>query len=99
MAVAHSVSATVTATNYKYEQLLVGARNGVNRVYTTPDYFLPTTFELYHNGRRMIRSGLITEIEYEVQESGGVGTGFDTVLFLAFSPIASSVLRANYTAL
>jgi hypothetical protein len=34
--------------------------------------------------------------DYVVEESGGVGTGFDTVNLLTFSPIERSSLVASY---
>jgi len=45
---------------------------------------------VYHNGRKLQQ-----DVEYFVSESGGVGSGYDTVN-LNFSPRHKSVLIANY---
>lgn len=97
MAVAHAVSAIALLTRIKNEAPLTGTKNGVNRVFAAPEFFVPTAIDVFHNGRRMTRSGVEAEIEYEVSESGGLGTGFDTVTFVT-APIATSVLRMNYIA-
>lgn len=76
-----------------------------NRVFTTPDKFVhnPLTgesVEVFHCGRRMIQSPVsdVRQGEYFVSESGGVGTGFDTINLLSFTPGSNSVLVANYRA-
>ena len=43
-----------------------------------------------HNGRDLVEG-----IDYMVAESGGVGTGYDTII-LNFAPKARSVLVADY---
>lgn len=77
---------------------LIGLQNGVNRQFFTPDLFLDGSYlgnefniSVYHNGRKMAR-----DLEYTVSESGGLGTGFNTVNFIGFSPISSSTIRATY---
>lgn len=76
---------------------LIGLQNGLNRVFYTPEIFINTiylgnvmTIDVFHNGRKLANG-----IDYNLSESGGVGTGFNTVT-LNFSPISSSVIRANY---
>jgi hypothetical protein len=80
---------------------LTGIANGANRVFflPAPDKALIGTFEdnefdleVFHNGRRLIRN-----IDYIASESGGIGTGFDTVEIIAFVPSKKSKLVANYT--
>jgi hypothetical protein len=85
---------------------LVGPKDGVNRVFrTTPDHFVhdPSVtgrdIEIWHNGRRLI----LTEVsdpsqgDFVPSESGGVGTGFDTITLLTFAPVGKSTLVADYT--
>lgn len=78
---------------------LVGLQNGSNRIFYTPDIFIQGNFigndlgiEIYHNGRH-----LANNIDYKTSESGGIGTGFNTITFLSFAPISSSTLKANYS--
>jgi hypothetical protein len=80
---------------------LIGIKNGANRVFILPpsDKALIGIFEdnefdleVFHNGRRLIRN-----IDFIASESGGVGTGFDTVEIIAFVPSKKSKLMSNYT--
>lgn len=84
---------------------LVGPKDGSNRVFrTTPDYFVHTpsgngkTIEIWHNGRRLAQTAAPNpELgDYTVEESGGVGTGYDTINLLTFAPVGRSSLLANY---
>ena len=77
---------------------LFGAKDGVNRIFTTPDKFVNGNFAnsefrilIRHNGK-----GLEENIDYIVQESGGSGTGFDTVVIISFVPNTKSRLLADY---
>lgn len=61
---------------------VIGPKDGVNRVYATPEKF-----------RRMIgfyRNGVKLEIgvgaDYTMSESGGPGTGYDTLTLVAVAP-------------
>jgi hypothetical protein len=57
---------------------LIGLINGSNQVFTTPTYFLHEvggrSIQVYYNGQR-----LYDPDDYVCSESGGVGTGYDTV--------------------
>jgi len=75
-----------------FESELLGVKDGVNRVFTTPYHFDPIAISAYHNGRKMFLSGG----EFTISESGGPGTGYDTITFLTFAPIPKSVLSASY---
>jgi hypothetical protein len=84
---------------------LVGPKDGANRVFrTTPDHFVHSpgsngkTIEVWHNGRRLSQTSTPNPAlgDYTVEESGGVGTGYDTINLLTFSPVSRSVLLANY---
>lgn len=77
---------------------LLGVKNDFNRVFTTPDKFLHQTYYgaepricLMHNGRRLIEFD-----DFTVSESGGLGTGFDTITVVSFSPSSRSRLTADY---
>lgn len=99
------LSALAGTINVRVGVSLVGPLNGTNRVFrTTPDYFEHDlagngqTIEVFHNGRRLIQTSSTDPSigDYWVEESGGVGTGFDTINLLTFAPIVSSGLVASY---
>lgn len=84
---------------FKQNVELLGDKNNSNRIFTvpSPDKFINGTFEgntfrilIRHNGRVLVEG-----VDYSVSESGGVGTGFDTIL-LTFTPKPRSQLYANY---
>lgn len=75
---------------------LLGTQNGSNRTFMTPEHFDPASIEVFHNGRRLDDSSASNE--YTISESGGPGSGYDTVYINWFAPVARSVLIANYTA-
>lgn len=79
---------------------LEGDINGLNRIFTvpSPDKFINGTYQsntfkiqVFHNGRALLE----TE-DYLVSESGGVGTGYDTIIFVSFVPLSNSKIFANY---
>lgn len=99
------LSASAGSVHVRTGVALVGPRDGSNRVFrTTPDKFVhdPTgtgrTIEVWHNGRRLIwtSNGDPSQSDFTVSESGGVGTGFDTITLLTFAPVGKSVLVADY---
>lgn len=70
---------------------LIGTQDGINRSFTTPDDFIEGTLsgnelhiKIMYNGRDLIK-----DIDYLVFESGGVGTGFNTIAFISFVPQAT----------
>lgn len=76
---------------------LIGTKDGSNRVFMTPDYFINGAYEnntfkilVKHNGRDLVEGA-----DYFVAESGGAGTGYDTIV-LCFAPTTDSVLVADY---
>lgn len=75
---------------------LLGAQNGVNLVFTTPQKFLhisPYFLErVYVNGQRM-KEG--PTFDYVASESGGPGAGFDTITFI-FPPLSVDVLLVDF---
>jgi len=62
-----------------------GVIDGGNTSFMTPSYFVESSLEVYYNGQRL-RKGSTND--YTVSESGGIGTGFDTIN-LAFAPRSS----------
>jgi len=82
----------------RYQQLLGGAVDGQNRVYTTPDKFRPDSISVFLNGHRLEQvdtpsTGLAA---FSISESGGAGSGYDTVTFRTISPPPRSILWADY---
>lgn len=87
---------------------LVGTFDGANRIFTIPNSekfvngsissgtaFLNHEFRILirHNGR-----GLVESVDYLVSESGGTGTGYDTIIFISLTPRVrdSGTLIADY---
>jgi len=64
---------------------------GDPRVWLTPVAYAPTSLAVYHNGKRLKRP-----LEYVEVESGGVGTGYDSIRLVAFTPSPRSVLISDY---
>ena|ERR1700733_1643747 len=86
---------------FKERQGLIGAIDNINRIFTVPPpdkfiegSFLNNEFHIYvtHNGHQMK-----VNMDYSILESGGVGTGYDTIVFVSFTPIPGrSTLEASY---
>lgn len=74
---------------------LAGAINGTNTVFTTASKFVHVvgglSIQVYMNGQRLV----LTD-DYTLSESGGPGTGFDTVTLLT-APRAGDKVFADYT--
>lgn len=87
----------IEASRFRSSQGLVGPKNGLNVVFHTPglEKFLHNLpffdISVYYNGAR-----LVLLVDYTVAESGGPGTGFDTVIFSAPPPLANDQLFADY---
>jgi hypothetical protein len=89
----------ISSARYRTGLDLSGARNGANLVFTAPggDKFthnLPfLSIQVYFNGQRL---KLIDD--YVILESGGSGSGYDTVV-LEVAPRTSDKILADYIAL
>lgn len=77
---------------------LIGSQDNVNRIFTTPDKFIQGSLGgnifkilIRHNGRDLVEG-----IDYIVSESGGAGTGYDTIIFISLTPKPNSVIVADY---
>ncbi len=86
----------IAVNRYRAAQNLVGSKDGVNVVFHTPGlerfvHNLPfLDISVLYNG---VRLALLDD--YLVSESGGPGTGFDTVILL-IPPLPSDHLFADY---
>ena len=67
-----------------FNEVPTGAINGINTVYTTAVDFVAGTEAVFFNG---VRQHPGAGNDYSISESGGVGTGFDTIT-LAVAPRA-----------
>lgn len=82
------------------DEQLVGAINGVNQVFTLPNSEKALVVDpgvkikVYYNGQRFHEGGAN---DFSSSESGGAGTGFDTVTFNFVTPIAGDIVTADYT--
>ena len=78
---------------------LIGIKNGINRLFYTPDKFLNgllpsgdnVHIKVFHNGKSLYEG-----IDYTISESAGSGTGYDTINIFSFTPIRESLLYATY---
>lgn len=72
------LSASQTASNRVYNEALAGTINNANTVFTTSVDFQPGSEAVYFNGNRQQEGA---SSDYVRSESGGVGTGHDTITF------------------
>lgn len=98
----NGLEVTTSVLNFSFKQnvQLIGVKNGSNRVFTVPfpDKFINGLLGLNefrilvrHNGK-----GLLPGVDYTMSESGGIGTGLDTITIITFKPVADSTLVADY---
>lgn len=95
------VTAAISNPPYKWVQEvdLIGTKNGTNRTFTTPDKFLNGLFtdgSFFHIQVKHMGKDLYEGIDYTISESGGPGTGYDTVHINAYPPKRGDILKANY---
>lgn len=84
-------------TRYR-QTVLSPSPDGLNRTFTTGEEFIEESISIYHNGRKLklAYDKTVNTGDYYVSESGGVSTGFDTIVIISFSPSAHSVLTTTY---
>jgi hypothetical protein len=79
---------------------MIGSINNLNRIFSipAPDKFINGSYvgnifkiQVFHNGRELDET-----IDYIVSESEGIGTGYDTIILISFSPRINSKLYCNY---
>lgn len=74
-----------------------GAKNGVNTIFTLPENVVFSTFRLYRNGVRL-REDSGGTCDFKLVESGGSGTGYDSLETTDGYPLLSwELLTADYT--
>lgn len=81
----------------RWNKDLVGTKNGVNQTFVIPDPEFVQVGEqvirVFYNGQRLrLGSG----DDYTVSESGGVGTGYDTITLVGVAPLPTEELTADY---
>lgn len=72
------LSVSQTTGTRVYNEILAGAINDANTAFTTVDDYIDGGEAVYFNGVRQIEG---VSSDYLRSESGGVGTGFDTITF------------------
>jgi hypothetical protein len=80
----------------RVRRALAGVQNQSNQAFTTPEKFTRAVgFEewVLYNGQ-MLEAGV--GCDYTVSESGGVGSGFDTITFETIAPHSDDNLRIVY---
>ena len=91
------VSLTSLLLKFKWNVDMIGVKDTFNATFTTPEKFIDSTFNLYGPGGRKLYKGR----DFTTSESGGVGTGYDTITMLFPSgdlPKATDELTADYVA-
>jgi hypothetical protein len=83
------------SANVRYNVEPVGDKDGLNIDYALPDTVVPSLFRLYRNGVRQMEDTLGT-CDFRLSESGGVGTGYDTVEITTPALLSWEQLTADY---
>jgi len=86
--------------NYLWKEKipLIGMRDGINRTFYIPDKFINGLYygnlfniTILHNGKELSEN-----CDFTISESGGPGTGYDTINLISFTPNKHSSLVATY---
>lgn len=95
----------IPLSRLRVNETLSGAMNGVNKVFVLPSsekaiHDIPgPQIALYYNGNRLhpveSRGGVSTD-DFSVSESGGAGTGFDTVTLTHVAPKPGDRVSSDY---
>lgn len=94
------ITPTLNPYGLKVNVPLVGVKNGINRIFKTPETFLngsipPNYFRptVYHNGKVLLEN-----IDFVIEKSSiFLGTyNYDTIRITSFAPIYASQLFATY---
>ena len=86
------------AEHLREDEQLIGATNGFNLTFILPNGDKAINQEpgakikIYYNGQRLHEGGIN---DFTIAESGGAGTGFDTVTLL-FAPQSGDLISADY---
>jgi hypothetical protein len=86
------------SARFRWSKALLGPKDGINLAFYTPEKFL----QVEATAIRVHRNGVLLEMgagaDYTIAESGGPGTGWDTVVLEAFPPRIWEKLTADYVA-
>lgn len=89
------IDPSVNLTSIKRDNVnLIGIQNYSNLIFSTPDKFVVNNvlnITIYSNGLRLTQS-----IDFIIAESEGVGTGYDTIIFMLSPPQSDDVLISSY---
>lgn len=83
---------------FRQNVTLNGTKDGTNRTFTTPEKFINGSY-LGQEFRIIIRfngRGLEPNVDYTLIESGGAGTGYDTIVFISLIPEEIDRLIVDY---
>ncbi len=69
-----------------------GDIDGSNKIFTTAHKFAESSMRVHFNGQRLTEG---TTEDYTLSESGGSGSGFDTIT-LALAPVSPDVVLVDY---
>lgn len=89
----------ISTADIREDEQLVGAINGLNQTYLLPNsekalYADPgLKIKVSLNGVRL-HEGAAND--FTVSESGGVGTGYDTITLVHIAPISGDLVTADY---
>lgn len=83
---------------FKQGQSLIGSFDGINQSFYTLEKFINDTFGNNEFRIMVKRNGrILTEgVDYIVSESGGLGTGYDTVKFICNPPYETDNIEVDY---
>lgn len=93
--VSQGTSAAYLFGKFRWNKSLIGVKDGINKTFTTPEQFVQSgekVIRVYLNGQRLYEGA---SNDYTVLESGGPGTGFDTII-LAVAPLGYEIVTADY---
>lgn len=92
---AYLLANLAVAGNFVWNEEISGLKNGVNLVFTTAYAFEVNSLRVYLNGQRL-RAGAGND--FSVSESGGLGTGYDTLTFASpeLAPLPGESVLADY---
>jgi len=80
---------------FKYNIEPSGEKDGINVVYLLPDLIKQETLRLYRNGQRQ-RESATGDSDFTIEESGGVGSGFDLIEITSPTLLSWEQLTADY---
>ena len=83
------------AADFRWQVDLIGDKNGSNLTFTLPETFDGSTLRVYRNGQRLMAGA---SDDLLISESGGPGTGYDTITLLDRPPASDENLFADYVA-